>query len=352
MFHNFVSNLLKSTLILFALGTPVAAADQDLAGNDNCARLGLMIGIVDLTNLLLNAKGQRSPNSFNALNSAVNSVNSKVVSSHLQKSGYSNNIADFEAYIQDLNRFIQVRQVNGPQFGGWILNRQSFQDRHERMLQLSKDLCHVNPLEQTFDILERAASQLGLTKAKGSELKKLSLSKPKKSSWSKPFRVRKEILLLMQVFFLLASVLLLIFVTKLLMTFLNALRLDRFSCAIPATLDIGGVEISGCIDIISTRGLSFQITDNNISSNEEILKLDRHVEFLTEAFNFLGILTVKFDGGAGFRLSVPLGKNNLRKLLALSETPPRRKIEMPRKKKPARPTRASLAFKNRRSPAE
>jgi hypothetical protein len=64
------------------------------------------------------------------------------------------------------------------------------------------------------------------------------------------------------------------------------------------------------------------------------------------------VLTKTFDGSAGFRLNSQTPKPKLRQLLAMSTIKPHRKIEMGRKKKPAKPDQVSLVLNSHRTPAE
>jgi len=359
MVWSFAKSCLGTLSVLLVLCISGPAAAQDDQSRKQCTKLGLLVGIVDITSMILDAEDRRLPDRFEALENLGKSINPSQIETHLDQANHSGSTDDVRAYLDDLNRFIQIRRVNGPAFGGWVLNASTFKARHSRMLALTEELCKTTPLDQIFDMLKTVSDQFSQDSApepaKSKSLtppKKLQATKATSSKWSQPFKIRKEVLMLMQVFFLLASTILSLFTANYLIKLSRAVRLDRYSCAIPARLELDGLEFLGEINVLSKRGASFQVTEPLTQLHHDTLHPDRHVRFLTEVFDVLAVQTIAFDGSAGFRLPVPLSKPKLQALLATSTIKPRRKIEMKQKKKPATPIKVSLARKSQSAPAD
>lgn len=347
-FRRFNILRLAFAVMIWLMSAPLSAQPAPDQSNQ-CTHLGLLIGIVDLTTLIVRNDAQDMPTQFDALEDLAKTIDDFQLHRMLKDAGMADLYPEAQKYISDVSRFISVRRVNGPQYGSWILGTEEFRERHDRMAKLAKDICKLAPVDVVLKSLEQVTAELDpQAKPRKIEtvqtgLQTLQNTSPTNSKWSQPFRIRKDVLMLMRVFFILAAIFLCLYGLNQLIRLANAIRLDRYSCIVPATIEVGGLEFSGHIDILGNRGLSFVVTEPADPIHAETLVLDRHVRFITEAQDLHAVLTKEFDGSAGFRLAIPLRRSALKAILAISETKPHRKLETRKKKKPAVPIKASLA---------
>lgn len=320
----------------------------------SCTKMGHLVGIIGVMDGIVRLKSTDTPASPGALQSLIGTLNRPAMQRSLAQSSLSSSIYDVQMYLADVTKYSRTRTMGTESLAKFLLNSATFQTRHERMLKLSKDLCPTTVLEKITTLAGDAKALLGLAELNshgldGSPLQSGSL---KTLNAIKNYSTRRETLRLLQVFLTLAAALTILAGLNFLLKLMHAIRLDRYSCAIPATAYLNGTQVRGLINVLGNRGLSFKVIGPATPQHTQIFTLDARTAFQTDVANFDATLTKEFDGSAGFRLSVPLRKQVLNDLLLMSKRKPRRKIEMGRKKKPAQPNKVSLALNSNTSPAE
>lgn len=319
----------------------------------NCDAISPFISIVDKTDWLLTA-GTRLPAAHYAtLKAQVRAYNPAPMRAALVEIGRAQNVGEPAAYLRLIDHFLTQRDSLGTRYAQRQFAAPDFRAMQTRMRNMVDGICddgaksvlrEVNHQDlEDAGIANFSASDRYTTRDPNRPAGKSSLEKTAAQPW---FYVRT--LDLLSVFLVLAALINALLVLNLALKYARAIRLDRYSCQIPATINLGGVQVAGIIDIIGNRGLSFVASDGLNTPYKDSFILGKRVEFLTQAAPLAAVLTKAFDGSAGFRLKKQLPKSHLNALLEQSITLPKRKIEMPKRRAPKRaPPQKSMRAKQK-----
>jgi hypothetical protein len=356
MLHNVLPFFRTAVLFLVLLGTPAQAESDTHGSPEHCGQFGLFVSVVETVDLLIKTSGQSLPNYIATLDALTTVLRPNHLQRSLDFAGHSDRSATAKFYLADLENYFRIRQTQDTIFTTWARSKAGFLDRHANLLDLLGNLCGTKQPQQDYAsddaALNTPASSSQPAAGLGTGIGTLRSGPITQIATMTGYSIHGETYLLAQVFALLAASFVVLYIINQLLKLMHAIRLDRYSCSIPARAIFDDIEVLGRIDVLGNRGLSFEVADPHNPLHATTFTIDRRVKFLADTIPLHAVLTKTFDGSAGFRLNSQTPKPKLRQLLAMSTIKPHRKIEMGRKKKPAKPDQVSLVLNSHRTPAE
>lgn len=311
----------------------------------NCFSLNNFTTLVALTTLLFDPNQNHPAPDVSLMSRLMNGMDRYRVYKLLRDNNHNHDVTEATFFLHELSEYLDAVSVNDTWKQEKLIRSPMFQQYTATMVEAVNSICDASATDritgQDYSGQSYVDRQSVWAKTK-SNLSPIGAGLSNRTGINLNYSVAKETKRLINVFAILLGILSSLIILNYAYRFAVALRLDRYTCNIPAKAYVGPLEVSGVINIVSRYGLSFEperIDDPRLLG---IFQIGEEVSFKIGTDRIRTRQTIAFDGSAGFKITTLVSKDLLLRILAHSTTYPYRRIERRHKRKPATPSQASL----------